>query len=112
MTREIPLYHWSPASRRVRILRRGLCPNSLSRSGEWRPPYVCLADSPSLGWALSGGFSDVSGDWDLWMVWSSEIKKLRRRLDGGNKPIEYRAFERIPKRLIWHVGVRHLKVKK
>lgn len=104
--RPFPLYHWSPVERRASILRHGLKPGQLSRDGEWRPPYVCFSDSPSLGWALSGAFSDKAGEWDLWMMWSNVPKRLKRRRDLGRGPTEYRVFEQVPKRSLWHVGVR------
>ncbi len=102
----IPLYHWSPVSRRESILRYGLKPGSLSRCGQWKPPYVCFSDSPSLAWSLSGALADGTDAWDLWMMWSSVPTKLKRRRDGGKRVIEYRVFERVYKRDLWRVGSR------
>lgn len=104
--RPFPLYHWSPVARRASILRHGLRPGSLSRCGQWKPPYICLSDSPSRGWGLSGAMDDAFDQWDLWMVWSNAAGRLRRRKDGGKVVIEYRAFDPIPKRHVWWVGSR------
>ncbi len=104
-----PLYHWSPVERRRKIMRQGLRVGITSRCGQWKPPYVCFSDSPALAWALSGGMSDVPGDWDLWMMWSNVPAKLTRRNDlenGRGRPTEFRAHESIPKSKLWHVGVR------
>lgn len=101
--RTIILYHWSPRSRRESILKQGLCPNKLSKDKEWRPPYICFSASPSLSWGLSGSMSDIYGEWDLWMVYSSSLTKYKTS-NNGNR--EYRVYERIPKRKVWYVGSR------
>lgn len=105
-----PLYHWSPVDRRKQILRYGLRPNMRSRCGMWRPPYVCFSDSPSMAWGLSGALSDEPGEWDLWMMWSNEPSGFEALTTGNNrsgKPTEFRVYERVFKRSIWHVGVRN-----
>lgn len=109
MRRPFPLYHWSPRDRRKSILRYGLCPNKKSKCGQWRPPYVCFSDSPSLAWGLSGEVSDILGEWDLWMVWSdspSKYKTLSTTTNRSGKPTEYRIYERLKKSQIWYVGSR------
>src|SRR5574343_300047 len=47
----------SPVYRRKQILKRGLCPGSRSRCGQWKPPYICFSDSPSFAWGASAVFS-------------------------------------------------------
>lgn len=109
-----PLYHWSPVERRKQILRFGLKPHSKSRCGQWKPPYVCFSDSPSLAWGLSACFSDGPGEWDLWMMWSNSPTGYETLTTGHNpsgKPTEYRVYERVPKSKLWHVGVRTYKLR-
>jgi Icc-related predicted phosphoesterase len=99
MKRPFPLYHWSPTSRRSGILKHGLKPNSLSRCRQWRPPYICFSDSPSMAWALSGDFAESPELWDLWMMWSDIPKGYETLTTGDNKsgkPTEYRVYERVP----------------
>lgn len=60
----LTLFHWSPASNRRSIDAYGLRPGSTSNDGDWKPPHVCLADSPSS--AL--GLTHATGLLDLWMV--------------------------------------------
>lgn len=103
------LYHWSPVERRSKILRYGLRTNVPSRCGEWKPPYICFSDSPSMAWILSANMADTPGEWDLWMMWSNVPSKLTRRNDlknGRGRPTEWRVSESIPKRAIWYVGQR------
>lgn len=110
MAAPIPLYHWSPESRRASIQRLGLLPGRPSIDGEWRPPYVCLSATPSLAWALSGAHHPEVDRWDLWMVWSdvpTALMKLRDVDTNGRSHVkEYRVRERIWKRDIWYVATR------
>lgn len=114
------LYHWSPKSRRKSILRYGLCPGKLSRCGQWRPPYLCFSDSPSLAWACSAEFNwSKEKHWDLWMMWSNvvdggfEVLTLGRVRKYAHEPQEFRLYnERVPKSKIWHVGTRTCKARK
>ena len=78
MSRPFILFHWSPVSRRKSIIRHGLCPGKPSRDKQWRPPYVCFSRSPSLAWALSAGFSERRGKWDLWQVEIDTIRDWRK----------------------------------
>lgn len=108
-----PLFHWSPSSRRRRIIRSGLVPGSWSTDRLWRPPYVCFSDDPEMAWGLSaltprGRSTD---HWDLWMMLSSvpagyeEISNTYR--DTGREYVqEYRVYERVWKRDLWYVGSR------
>ena len=103
------LYHWAPLSRRKQIQKLGLCPGKPSRDKEWKPPYVCFSDSPSLAWALSAAFSDEPELWDLWMVWNNVpagYERLPTLSDDKRGPTEFRVYERIFKKDIWHVGSR------
>jgi hypothetical protein len=101
------LFHWSPISRRKSILRYGLCPNKISRCGQWKPPYVCFSRSPSLAWCLSAMLSEKRSEWDLWMVWSDLLNGYETiSTDGSHKPTEYRVYHRIMKKDIWYVGTR------
>jgi hypothetical protein len=101
------LFHWSPVSRRKSIFRYGLCPNKISKDNLWRPPYICFSRSPSLAWCLTA-FHCGPMEYDLWMVWSSDVPKGWETLstDGSHKPTEYRVYDRIKKSLIWYVGTR------
>lgn len=104
------LYHWSPTSRRNAINRRGLVPGSMSTDREWRPPYVCLSDSPSLAWALSGAVPRITShpSWDLWTVWDDCLSgyEVLPFDDEPERIKEYRVYERIFKRDLWYVGTR------
>ena len=100
------LYHWSPIANRPGILRHGLRTHRPARGVDWRAPYICLSRSPSLAWNLSVARSPFSGEWDLWMVWSNHLAGLKVMVRRYNVEPEYRVFERIRKRLVWHVGTR------
>lgn len=105
------LYHWSPVDRRKSIIRHGLCPGKKSWDAAWRPKYVCFSRYPSVAWALSATHSDRPGEWDLWCTWSDHVGKYST-LNTAKNPkkswwqTEYRAFQRIPKSKVWHVGTR------
>lgn len=98
-----PIYHWSPHGRYKQIVRSGIVPGSLSVDRSWRPPHTCWSDSPSLAWALSGQGRSDHQIWDLWMTWSNIPTSLKQI---SPRPSEFRVFERIFKRDIWHVGTR------
>ena len=58
-----------------------------------------------MAWALSAMFHNEKESWDLWMIWSNVIPHGYERLPlSGN--IEYRVYDRIPKKNIWYVGTR------
>jgi len=106
------LYHWSPRKRREGILRNGLCPHKPGVLTQWKPPYVCFSDSPSLAWALSAEFARKKHFWDLWMVWSNQVEPYEMISNivtevGTCKPTEYRIYKRVPKSKIWFVGSRY-----
>lgn len=104
--RPFPLYHWSPRERRNSILKHGLVPNKLSKDKEWRPPYICFSKTPSLAWSLSGMMSDIYGEWDLWMIWSSLVEYKTLNYLNSHHTIEYRIFHRVYKKDVWYVGSR------
>lgn len=107
-TRPVLLFHWSPRARRNNILRRGLVPGSRSITGEWKPPYVCYSDSPSMAWCLSGQVHRHIPEWDLWSTWSNIPNGLEvMPLDHDQSRIkEIRIYERVWKRDLWWVGSR------
>lgn len=103
-------FHWSPRDRRSRINRVGLLPGVWDHDRLWKPPYVCLAESPRIAWALSG---EMSGrrhiqEWDLWEVWTHEQSGYEELYfdDTGNIK-EIRVYERIFKRNVWFIGERN-----
>ena len=103
-------FHWAPRDRRAGIIRRGLVPNQWSRDRLWKPPYVCLSDSPHLAWNLSGvmdrdGAVDV---WDLWEVWVDEQRGYEELFFDDGKVKEIRVYDRIFKRNIWWTAERHV----
>lgn len=104
------LFHWSPTDRRPGVTAGGLKPGSVSVDRLWRPPYVCLADSPSLAWALSGMTErgQEHRDWDLWCVWRSHLTEYLPVLydDDTERVKEYRVHETIRPDWLWYVGSR------
>ena len=106
MTKPFLLYHWSPIERRSRIKRYGMLPGSHSVTKEWKPPYTCWSDSPSLAWALSGMMHGKGREWDLWTMWSNVPKGYELLTFDDGEPKEYRVYERVFKRDIWYVGTR------
>lgn len=115
LTRDIPLFHWTPKARRKQIMRYGLRPRMRPTTnaegfGGWKAPYVCFGDSPSWAWALSGMQDGTpSGEWDLWQTWSGRLVEPRV-VPGdtiqGNGIHEVRTEHRVFKRHLWLVGSR------
>lgn len=105
------LFHWAPTARRKQIIRYGLRPGMRSTTSSERmgAPCICLADSPSWAWALSGGMSwTPSGSWDLWQT---SLDRLTDPvvLATNERPsgmYEVRTEHRIFKRDLWLVGSR------
>jgi hypothetical protein len=109
-----PLFHWSPAERRGQINRYGLRPSmrpTISTAGRhW--PYVCLAETPSWAWALSGMRSERErepGAWDLWQVQVNGLKGECLDTYDEHRWHEVRVHERIYKRRLWHVATREVR---
>lgn len=101
-------FHWAPTERRRSIVRSGLLPNSHSTDRLWRPPYICLADSPRLAWELSGKMhrGKEHKEWDLWEVWTHEQAGYEQLYFDSGALKEIRVYERIYKRNVWLVGSR------
>jgi len=57
-----------------------------------------------MAWALSAQVENRYSEWDLWMMWSNQIPHGYEKLEN-----EYRIYDRIHKRKIWHVGMRIFK---
>jgi hypothetical protein len=105
-SRSFALYHWAPSGRRGQINRYGLRPGCLSSDRLWHPPYVCLADSPSLAWGLIGRFRPQIKEWDLWHTSSGAVAPYEVIPWDDGDPREYRVYHRIFKRDLWMVGTR------
>ena len=106
---ELPLYHWSPASRRGQINHYGLRPSSRSTTSSKRFPIVCFADSASWAWALSGNMKwTPDGEWDLWQTSLDRLNRpvVMPSVDRGTGIYEVRTTERVFKRDIWRVATR------
>lgn len=93
-------YHWSHRERRSSIERRGLLPGQWSRDRLWRPPYVCLAPTPLVGWTLSGGmrYRHDTTLWDLWEVYVGDQTGYEELYYDSGSVKEIRVYERIFKR--------------
>lgn len=121
------LYHWSPATNRPRIRRRGLRPTTPT----WAPVgppmpggarvverdedegtqlCVCLGTSPSHAWSLSGAICARLGQrWDLWQVTIDDGDAVFPMPFYGHRLDEFRVGNPIPYRRLWLVGTRHVK---
>ena len=106
MRENFSLYHWAPKARRGQINRFGLKPGSLSSCRQWKPPYVCLADSPSLAWGLIGRFRPQIEEWDLWWTSANACFPYEEIPWDDGSVREYRVYHRIFKRDLWMVGSR------
>jgi hypothetical protein len=100
--KDFPLYHWSPTARRASIRRLGLVPGRKSLCGQWRPPYVCFSDTPSMAWALSPMHHPEIESWDLWQTWANEIAPY----EWLRSMREVRAYHRVMKSCLWFAGSR------
>lgn len=105
-----PLYHWAPRARRGQITRYGLRPGMrVTTSSEKGAPCVCLADTPSWAWALSGGLRwTPAGEWDLWQTWLEALTDpvVLASPDRPSGIYEVRTESRVYKRDLWWVGSR------
>ena len=109
------LYHWAPAERRKQIVRYGLRPSMRRTSivgaeaSAWKAPVVCLGDSPSWAWALSGNLRwTPPGEWDLWQTSLDRIT-APVVIPSDDRPSgmhEVRTEHRVYKRDLWLVGTR------
>lgn len=111
---DLILYHWSPTTNRVSINHNGLMINKLSLQGQWRPPYIALADDPWLAWYLSGRLWPKIKNWDLWMCHFPSQTSFDHYecitdtfKDTGRYYIkEYRVYTRIFKRDLTYLATR------
>ena len=107
-----PLYHWAPAARRKQILRYGLRPGMrpTTSDGGMGAPCVCLADSPSWAWALSGQQRShpPGGEWDLWQTYLDRLTDplVLATEERPSGLYEVRTEHRIYKRDLWYAGSR------
>lgn len=111
-----PLFHWAPTERRKQIIRYGLRPSMKATvsfiDGVWSAPYICLADTPSWAWGLSGQMSWTPvGQWDLWQTTLDLVRGCGKVtvLPSDDRPsgiYEVRVEGRIYKRHLWYVGSR------
>lgn len=106
----IPLFHWAPTTRRKQIIRYGLRPRMrATTSGYHGSPVICLADSPSWAWALSGGMRYTpSGSWDLWQTSMDRLEdpKVLATTDRRSGIYEVRTLSRVFKSDVWYVATR------
>jgi hypothetical protein len=110
---DTPLYHWSPTAKRGQINRSGLLPGRRTTTSTaddgFRGAAVCLADSPSWAWALSGGMPwTPAGSWDLW---ETRLELLTDPVvlasqDRASGLYEVRTEHRVWKRDVWLAGQR------
>lgn len=124
------LFHWSPATNRERIQRRGLKPTT--DTAVWVRPFrpgdkvghfhedlpdqslkaVCLGTSPETAWAYSGAISAERGaTWDLWEVTLHDTDETHLRPMYGNDLVEVRVVNRIPKSQVWYVASRTVQLR-
>lgn len=119
------LFHWSPASARANIRKRGLrptCPTAVwmrpDRPGEIvghgqvaapEDPIltVCFGTTPLTAWALSGALSAERGEvWDLWSAAIDEDDEVHYRPHFSELLDEVRIANHIPAARLWFVGSR------
>lgn len=114
-----PLYHWSPRERLSSIRRLGLMPGKKNFAGygsyensvtgkteEFRASYVCFSTTPATAWSYSHAVWKTEGTFDLWEVYLTEEDEVHINPMWGDRIVEVRVHNRIPKRrLIW-VGER------
>lgn len=120
-----PLYHWSPAECRQRIVRYGLRPKTPTAVPITAPlpggarvvdpeasvHAVCLGTSPSHAWSLSGAlWAEAGSVWDLWQVALDVDDEVHPLPFYGHRLQEIRVANRIPKRRVWLVGQRVVEV--
>jgi hypothetical protein len=109
------LYHWSPSTRRVDILREGLQVYSEActhADGLLRWPYICLSPHPSQAWALSVDAANSNNDndpieeWDLWQVTVPDGAEVHVQPFWGRRIQEIKVYTSIPADHIFFCGER------
>ena len=120
-----PLYHWSPRGRLSSIKRLGLVPGKRNISGpifngpgidddgepiiipgEWRAPWLCFSLDAATAWAYSHGAWRSTGTFDLWQVWLEPTDEVHVQPAWGDRIVELRVHNRIPKRRLILIGER------
>jgi hypothetical protein len=94
-----PLWHGNPTN-------QNLSPNEDIAAGEFLAQWVCFATTPVRAWEYSHGAWRSEGTFDLWSVVLDEKDEVHVNPMWGDRIIEVRVHNRIPKsRLVW-VGER------
>lgn len=102
-----PLFHWAPSRRRPGIRRSGLRINREPVVSTERCGYLCLSQSASQAWMLSGAAAGERGDdWDLWQVTLDHDDEVHVRPFQGNRIQELRVHNDIPRTRVWFVATR------
>lgn len=102
------LYHWSPRSRRGRILREGLRvdqPNVITSEPHPRRG-ICFCDDPARAWRLSADMGPRGTLWDLYLIYvrAADGGKWQPHCEGGIP--EFRIYNDIPKTHVFWIGER------
>ncbi len=114
-----PLFHWSPRERLPSIKRLGLVPRRLNLVNDtsyvnevtgkrevYRQDSISFSTTPATAWNYSHAVWKSEGTFDLWEVYLIETDEVHVNPMWGDRIIEVRVHNRIPKRrLIW-VGER------
>lgn len=110
-----PLYHWSPADRRTRIIRYGLrvMQRPVTHTEGFRAPYLCFAETPSWAWALSGMRDERKprqpGAWDLWQVnVNGKRGETVQTYDDDHRWHEVRVHENLRKKRLLYLATREI----
>lgn len=113
--RKIPrvLYHWSPRCRRRAIRREGLRVGRLSTCRQWRPPYVCLSDSPTRALMLCPHIprGTVVDLWQVFPLLTHRVYRLQRpRPKRGRRWLipEWRIANDIKKSRVYWIAARKI----
>lgn len=120
MTSLGPLYHWSPRDRIGSIRRQGLTPGKRNLNGpiwhglsggdeglgEYRQDSISFATDPATAWNYSHGTWRSEGTFDLWQVYLEDTDDVEVRTIRGNRIIEVRVRNRIPRRRLIMIGER------
>lgn len=118
-----PLFHWSPRQRLSSIRRKGLVPGQRNINGptfhglsgedeglgEYRQESISFSTDPATAWNYSHGTWKTKGTFDLWQVYLISTDEVHIQPNWGDRIVEVRVRNRIPKRrLIW-IGEREVR---
>lgn len=104
-------YHWSPATRRKTICRRGLVPFSPRRErtdgDHERLGYICAAMSPRRALTLLPEIQDPDGEveWDLYQITPAKHDDIGLRVE-GTEVMEIRFFNVVPPDRVFFLATR------